>query len=282
MIRRHATLADVTNRVISDAAGPDGLTVGAAAAHAGVTVRTLHHWDAIGLVSPSERTPGGYRLYTAADVTRIHRVLIYRELGLSLESIGELLHAPISDTAASLHRQRAQLLDHVSRLQQMVASVDRMIEAADVGILLSPEEQVAIFGSDWQPSWVTEAHDRWGHTPQWAQYAENAAGRSTQDWQQIADNVKTLDHDLAAAKRADVKPGTEQANALAQRHRASINAYFHCTASMHVCLGKTYTTNPGYVAHYEAIEPGLSNWLRSIIEANAHTEGIDPDTATWN
>ena len=282
MIRAHVRLTDVTAGETSGAAAPAGLTVGAAAAHAGVTVRTLHHWDAIGLVSPSERTPGDYRLYTAADLIRIHRVLIYRELGLPLESIGELLDAPMSDTAASLRQQRAQLLEHVWRLHQMVAAVDRMIEAADAGILLSAKEQVAIFGHDWQPSWVTGAHDRWGHTPQWAQYAERAAGRTAQDWQQIADSVKTLDHDLAAAKRAGVEPGTEQANALAQRHRASINAYFHCTASMHVCLGKTYATNPDYAAYYEAIEPGLSSWLREIIDANARAEGIDPDTANWS
>jgi DNA-binding transcriptional MerR regulator len=281
MMYAHARLAGVTDSAITDAAGPGGLTVGAAAAHAGVTVRTLHHWDAIGLVCPSARTPGGYRLYTAADVTRIHRVLLYRELGLPLESIGELLDAPMSETAVSLRQQRAQLLEHVARLRGMVTAVDRMIEAAETGILLSAEEQVAIFGCDWQPSWVTEAHERWGHTPQWAQYAERAAGRTAQDWQQIADNVKALEHDLAAAKRAGVEPGTERANALAQRHRASISAYFHCTAAMHVCLGRTYTANPGYAAHYEALAPGLSGWLHQIIDANARAEGIDPDTASW-
>ncbi|MGH3170279.1 MAG: MerR family transcriptional regulator [Trebonia sp.] len=271
----------MTGNVIYDAAGPGGLTVGAAAAHAGVTVRTLHHWDTIGLVCPSERTPGGYRLYSAADIARIHRVLVYRELGMPLESIGALLDAPAPDTAASLRQQRAQLLEHVSRLEQMVAVVDRMIEAADTGILLSAEEQVAIFGREWQPTWVAEAHDRWGHTPQWAQYAERAAGRTAHDWQQVASSVKALDRDLAAAKRAGVEPGTGQANALARRHRASISEYFHCTASMHVCLGRTFGTNPAYAAHYEAMEPGLSGWLREIIEAGARAEGINPDTATW-
>ena len=84
------------------------------------------------------------------------------------------------------------------------------------------------------------------------------------------------------AKRAGVEPGSQEANALAQRHRASIEVYFHCTASMHVCLGRTYATDPGYAAHYEALEPGLSGWLREIIEANARAEGVDPDTATWS
>ncbi len=79
------------------AAGPDGadgLTVGRAAALVGVSVKTLHHWDAIGLVCPSERTWAGYRVYSGDDVARIHRVLVYRELGFPLAEIGRILDDP--------------------------------------------------------------------------------------------------------------------------------------------------------------------------------------------
>jgi DNA-binding transcriptional MerR regulator len=271
----------VTDTVMDDAAGAGGLTVGAAASHVGVTVRTLHHWDAIGLVRPSGRTSGGYRLYSAADVARIHRVLIYRELGLPLDDIGELLDAPTVDMTVPLRQQRAQLVERISRLQAMVDAVDRMIDAASAGILLSPEEQVAIFGQRWEPSSLAGARDRWGDTAQWAQYAERAAGMSPEDWQRIADNLATLENDLAAAKRAGVGPGSAEANALAERHRASIGAYFDCTHAMQVCLGRTHAADPGFTAYYDAIEPGLTLWLRDIIDANARAQGVDPDSATW-
>ncbi|PZG21046.1 MerR family transcriptional regulator [Nonomuraea aridisoli] len=267
---------------MDDAAGAGGLTVGAAASHVGVTVRTLHHWDAIGLVRPSGRSAGGYRLYSAGDVARIHRVLIYRELGLSLDDIGELLDAPTADMTVPLRQQRAQLVDRISRLRAMVDAVDRMIEAANSGILLSPEEQVAIFGQRWEPSSVAGARDRWGDTAQWTQFAERAAGMTPEDWQQVADNITTLENDLAAAKRAGVRPGSAEANALAERHRASIGVYFDCTLSMHVCLGRSSAADPGFLAYYDAIEPGLVSWLRDIIDANARDRGIDPDSATWS
>jgi MerR family transcriptional regulator, thiopeptide resistance regulator len=266
---------------MDDAAEPDGLTVGAVASHVGVTVRTLHHWDAIGLVRPSGRTTGGYRLYSGPDVARIHRVLIYRELGLSLDVIGELLDAPTFDVTAPLRQQRAQLLDRISRLQMMVDAVDRMIKAASSGILLSAEEQIAIFGQHWQPSWVADARDRWGNTAQWAQYAERAASMTPEGWQQIADSIAALSNDLAAAKRAGVTPGSAEANTLAERHRASIGVYFDCTYSMHVCLGRLYTSDPGFAVYYDAIEPGLISWLRDVIDANARARGIDPDAAAW-
>ncbi|WP_253799061.1 MerR family transcriptional regulator [Nocardia amikacinitolerans] len=268
----------MTNRAMDE----DGdLTVGAVASLVGVTIRTLHHWDSIGLVHPSERTDAGYRRYTAADLARIHRVLVYRELGVPLGDIAALLDAQAADALAALRTQRDQLRERGAHLRRMGDALDRMIEARESGILLSAEEQVAIFGEHWQPSWAAEARDRWGDTVQWAQYAERAAGRTAEHWQQIAEDVDALHTELGAALRAGVMPGSEQANALAERHRASLGVYFDCTHSMHVCLGRTYATDPGFATFYDGIETGLSAWLRDIIDANARANGVDPDSATW-
>ena len=268
-----ATAADTTEH--------DDLTVGAVASVVGVTVRTLHHWEAIGLIRPLERTSSGYRLYSASDLARIHRVLIYRELGLSLDSIGELLDAPLFDPGASLRQQRGLLVDRISRLRGMVEGVDHLIEATDAGTLLTPDEQVAIFGQDWKPSWITQAKDRWGDTDQWAQSAERAATRTPHDWQQIADSTTALNVDLAAAVGAKVDPAGPEAGVLVERHRASIGAYFDCTYSMQVCLGRLYTADPEFNASYEALEPGLTRWLRDAIDATATRHGIKPESATW-
>nr|WP_246461728.1 MerR family transcriptional regulator [Nocardia transvalensis] len=257
-----------------------GITVGAAAERAGVTVRALHHWDTIGLVRPSARTGTGYRLYTAADLARVHRVLVYRELGIPLGEIGELLDAP-GDATTSLIRQRDLVRGRIERLRRMDAALDRMIEARASGILLSDEEQVAIFGSHWRPSWTGEARERWGDTVQWAQYAERSAGRTAEHWQRIADGIDALHADLAAAHRDRMIPGSPEADALAELHRASMGQFFDCTHSMHACLGRTYATDPGFAGFYDGLEPGLAAWLRDIIAANARAHGVDPETATW-
>ncbi|MDO3646724.1 MerR family transcriptional regulator [Nocardia mangyaensis] len=259
----------------------DHHTVGAAARLLGATTRTLHHWDTVGLVSPFERTPAGYRLYTAADLARAHRVLVYRELGVALDAIGALLDAPAADALSTLRRQRDELGARIDRLGQMAAAVDRMIEARESGILLSAEDQIAIVGGDWQPAWVDQAREQWGDTPQWAQYAERAATRSAEDWQRITADTEALHADLAAACRSGVVPGDPRANTLAERHRVSLASYFDCTHAMHVCLGRRYASDPGYVAYYDALAPGLTAWLRDIIDANARANGTDPATATW-
>ncbi len=258
------------------------LTVGVAAELLGVTTRTLHHWDAVGLVHPSDRTSAGYRLYTAADLVRAQRVVVYRELGVPLDEIGALLDAPAADALATLRRQRDALHARMRRLRRTTEAMDRMIEARESGIRLSPQDQVAIFGGDWQPSWVAQAREKWGDTPQWTQYAERAADRSAQDWQRIAEDTAALHADLADALRAGVAPGSARADSLAERHRASIAVYFDCTHPMHVCLGRRYVGDPEYTAFYDAIEPGLTSWLSAVINANARAHGVDPETATWD
>jgi DNA-binding transcriptional MerR regulator len=271
----------MTHASAADAVPPDGLTVGGAASVVGVTVRTLHHWDELGLACPSRRTSGGHRLYDAADVARLHRVRVYRELDVPLADIAGLLDAPNDDAEQSLLRQRDQVREHIRRLEQSADALDRLIEARQSGILLSPEEQVAIFGESWRPSWAREARERWGDSSQWAQFAERSADRSPEDWRRIAADVEALQADLAEALRAGVRPGSAEANALAERQRASIGTYFDCTHSMQVCLGRTYVSDLDFRSSYEDIEPGLAGWLRDVIEANARAHGVDPRTATW-
>lgn len=277
-----ARLAVMTHRSTADAVPPDGLTVGGAASVVGVTVRTLHHWDEVGLARPSQRTLGGHRLYDAADVARLHRVRLYRELGVPLAEIAELLDAPTEDAEESLTRQRDQVREHIARLQRSADALDRLIEARRSGILLPHDEQVAIFGTTWQPSRQLEARDRWGDSAQWAQYAERAADRSPEDWRRIMASVEVLHADLAKALRDGVLPGSNRANALAEQHRASMGAYFDCTHAMHVLMARSYAEDPGFRSFYDDIEQGLGEWLRDIVDANALAHGVDPETATWS
>ena len=273
-------LDHVTDQLFGDEAD-SALTVGAAASRLGITVRTLHHWDAIGLVSPSGRSDGGYRLYTDADLGRIGRVLVYRDVGLSLDEIGILLDAPAAHVDETLRGQRAELRQRIADLEELGESLDRIIDARKSGVLLPAHEQVSIFGRHWQPSWGPEAHERWGDSAQWAQHAERSAGRTAEDWQKIADCVETLNEDLALACRSGVEPGSGEANLLAERHRASIGVYFDCTHSMQVCLGRMYVADPGFTAFYEQVETGLTVWLRAVIDANARANGVAPESATW-
>lgn len=261
--------------------GDELLTVGAASSLIGVSVRTLHHWDHIGLVSPSGRTSTGYRLYSAGDVARIHRVLVYRELGFSLTEVGDILDDPSVNESAHLERQRELLTERIDHLQQMVCAVDQMMEAQAMNKKLTPQEQSEIFGQDWNPEYQREAEERWGETDQWKQSQQRAAKMSQEDWQRIKADGDQLNQDLAQAARDGVEPGSGQANQLAERHRESIGQFYDCTHSMQVCLATMYTEDPRFTEYYEKLEPGLAEWLYRAVAENARAHGVDPDNATW-
>ena len=259
----------------------EGRTVGEVADLVGVTVRTLHHWDRIGLVSASGRTWSDYRVYDDDDVARIHRVLVYRELGFPLAQIAEILDDPGVDERAHLSRQRGLLIDRISRLQEMVSAVDRLKEAIEMNTPLTPEDRAEIFGTDWKEEYQVEAEERWGETPQWAQSQERTARMSKEDWKRVKAEGDALNADLAAAKRTGVDPASPEAAALAERHRASIAQFYDCTYSMQVCLARMYTQDQRFADTYDSLESGLTQWLVAAVEANARAHGVDPETATW-
>jgi DNA-binding transcriptional MerR regulator len=259
----------------------DGLTVGQVSARLGVTVRALHHWDEIGLARPSLRTAAGYRLYTAGDLERLHRIVVYREIGLGLDTIGAILDDATADVPGALRAQKAQVAERIERLKQLSAGLDRMIDAHERGLLLTVEQQAAIFGPEWDPDWPAQARDRYGHTTQWQQYAERSASRSPEEWQAVADAVAALDRALGEAMDAGVTAGGPEARRLVERHREVFASYFPLTRSMQVCLWRMYEDDPGFAAHYDGIRPGLAAWFRRIVDTDARAHGIDPDTATW-
>src|SRR5918996_901691 len=141
-----------------------GYTVGKVADLSGVTIRTLHHYDEIRLLSPSGRSAAGYRIYEEADLERLRQILFYRELGFALEEIATIVYDPRTDAVGHLRRQRGLLTERIERLQKMVAAIDYEMEAREMDIKLTPEERLEVFG-DFNPEDHTEAAEqRWGGT----------------------------------------------------------------------------------------------------------------------
>ncbi|MEU3460492.1 MerR family transcriptional regulator [Streptomyces sp. NPDC006733] len=113
----------------------------------GVSVRTLHHYDEIGLVRPSARTAAGYRAYSAGDVERLREVLAYRRLGFGLREVAELVGDPSTDAVAHLRRLRGILLERRDRADAMVTAIDRELTARAKGLQVTPEEQLEMLGA---------------------------------------------------------------------------------------------------------------------------------------
>ena len=132
-------------------------SVGQVAKAAGVTVRTLHHYDEIGLLSPSGRSAAGYRRYDDADLDRLQLIRYYRELGFPLDEITAILDDPASDPTAHLRRQHELLTGRIGKLQDMVAAIELAMEARRMNIKLTPEERFEVFGDHDPDQYADEA-----------------------------------------------------------------------------------------------------------------------------
>jgi DNA-binding transcriptional MerR regulator len=247
----------------------DANTVGAVAALTGVSVRTLHHYDHMGLVVPSVRTPAGYRGYTDADIERLHLVLVYRSVGIPLEEIRALLDDPGADVVEHLRRQHQLLLEQADRLQHTIKAVEELMNAHRSGIQLTAQEQVEIFGTTaFTEEYAMEAEKRWGDTDAWRQSQQRVSQLSKDDWIAIKAEGDALLEALAQAKRDGVEPGSEAANALAARHRASIERFYDCDEEMHRNLVQMYLADERFTRYYDDVEPGLAQFVHDIVFAS--------------
>jgi DNA-binding transcriptional MerR regulator len=243
-------------------------TVGEVAQLSGVTVRTLHHYGDIGLLTPGGRTNAGYRQYTAADLDRLTRILYYRDLGFSLESIATLLDES-TDTTEHLRRQRQLLMDRLARVQAMVTAIDRELEADMSGTELTAEEKLEIFGENYDPAWETEAEDRWGESDAWKQSQQRTKKFSKDDWKRLKADVEVFNERLVATFRSGAQPGSPEANEIAEAHRAGINTFYDCDYAMQRNLADMYLADERFTKTYEDLAPGLAQWVHDVIHANA-------------
>ena len=251
-------------------------SVGQVAELAGVTVRTLHHYDKIALLSPRERSTAGYRRYGDGDLERLQQIMFYRELGFSLVEIATLLDDPNADASAHLRRQRRLLSKRMACLGRMVTAIDKAMEAQKMNIALTPEERFEIFGDFTPEDYAEEVEERWGGTEAFAQSQRLVAEYTKQDWEQLKAEGAEIEHRLAAALRDDASSDSERAMELAERHRRHITRWFYdCGHDMHRGLGEMYANDPRFTAYYEDIAPGLAVYLRDAISANADRAAAD-------
>ncbi|MFE7853977.1 MerR family transcriptional regulator [Streptomyces sp. NPDC057403] len=250
--------------------GRDGYAVGEVAGFAGVTVRTLHHYDAIGLLVPSARSHAGHRRYSEADLDRLQQILFYRELGFPLEEVAALLDDPDTDPRAHLRRQHELLTARIEKLQKMAEAVEHAMEARKMGINLTPKERFEVFGDKDPDRYAEEAEARWGGTEAYAESQRRAASYTKEDWKRLQAEVDDWSERYAALVAAGAPATGEAAMDLAEEHRLHVSCwFFEVSYDMHRCFGEMYVSDERFTAYYDAMHPGLAAHLRDAITANA-------------
>jgi len=247
-------------------------TVGRVAEIAGVTVRTLHHYDEIGLLTPGDRSSAGYRRYDDADLERLQQILLYRELGFTLEEITAILDDPAVAARTHLRRQHGLLQDRIARLQDMLTGVEYLLEAHKLGIKLTPEEKFEVFGDADPDQYTEEVEERWGNTDAYRESARKTAQYTKDDWVRIKQESADLAARWLVAFDGGVPADSQPAMDLAEEHRQQITKfYYDCTFEIHSGLAEMYLADERFRRNYDDQRPGLAQYVHDAILANAVT-----------
>lgn len=238
------------------------LTVHEISELAGVSVRTLHHYDNIGLLRPHARTKAGYRLYSNADLARLQQILLFRELEFPLADIRRILESPDFDQNKALEQQIELLILKRERLDKIIAQAQALRSKGASAL------NFEAFDTSKLDDYAKEAKASWGTTPQWAEYERKSAGRTAQEEAGMGAELMGLFVPFGKMASAGADPGCKEAQTQVGVIQEFITEHFYaCTNEILAQLGNAYGCGGDFTHNINQVAgPGAAEFAAAAIE----------------
>ena len=232
---------------------------------AGVSSRTLRHYDHVGLLRPAGTGPGGVRRYGRPELLRLQHVLLLRELGLGLDDIAAVLGGT-TDEVDALRRHHCRLVAEVDRLRRLADTVEKTIDEREGGRTMEAEELFDGFRND---PYAAEAREHWGE--QAAEVRRRAASWDGATAARVRDEGDAVHRALAEALRSGAAPGDPAVQQVVARHHRWVSRFWEPDAEAYAGLGRLYVDDERFTATIDAHEPGLAAFLCAAMDVYART-----------
>ncbi len=244
-------------------------TVKQMAKASGVSVRMLHHYDAIGLLAPAEIGANGYRYYGQAELLRLQQILFYRELGFPLATIGRVLDDSGFALEAALLAHRDRLGADIARYRRLIRTIDRTVESLRQETRMADDKFFEGFSPEKQAEWEAELRTRFSPEAETAfiDAKERMAALDADGRKALVDEMDALHSTFAALAERRIPPAAPEAQAVTARHHAWVCRSWTPTAEAYAGLGRLYVEHSDFRATFEAVRPGLGLYLA---QAMAH------------
>lgn len=233
----------------------------------GVSVRTLHHYDEIGLLTPESVNQAGYRLYSDRELERLQQILFFREIGFSLQEIKKILDDPDFDRKRALQSHKELLLEKKKRLEAIIETVDKTIESIEGGYEMSKKDMFE--GFDMTPieehkrKYAAEARQKYGDAVMDA-VEKRTDNYTKDDWAQImAKSGSIFAKVIAAMDRGPADPQVQEA--VGELRQWITDHFYDCTTEIFRGLGDLYVTDERFTANIDKYKPGLAAFLREAM-----------------
>ncbi len=235
----------------------------------GVSVRTLHYYDKIGLLQPSVVDDKGYRFYDDVSLERMQDILFYRELDFSLKTIAEILDAPGYIRYEALENQKYLLQIKMRRLERLISAIEDIEYSTDtegglnvdLSLFDNSEFEVA------QKKYEDQVKEYWGNTEAYAEYTEKTAGYSKDKWNKVGNEFADILNEFAKLHELGVEPDNVLAQELARDLQNYINDHFYtCTKEVFSALGNIYVDDERFTKNIDKHGNGVAHFMSKAID----------------
>ena len=229
----------------------------------GVSVRTVHYYDEIGLLKPAAVDEhSGYRYYDEASLLRMQEILFYRELDFSLKNICEILSSPNYDKQKALHEQKKLLTLKKERLERLIAAVDSAAKGETV---------MNAFDNGEFETYKAEAKQRWGGTAAYAEYAEKSKDNSQEKNNALVEGMESVLGEFALCMKNGAEPNSVSAQALVKKLQKYITENFYtCTNQILAGLGQMYIADERFKNNIDKHGGGTAEFISEAIHIYCH------------
>ena len=225
---------------------------------AGVSVRTLHYYDKIGLLTPAQRSENGYRYYRKAELYRLQQIMFYKTIGYGLADIKEMLDKEGFDIITSLRFQKKTLTTQYAELKKLITTIDKTInELKNKEGMITDKELYEGFTEKQAQKMRNEATERWGDEVGLVE--KDIKAMSKQGWRDIKQEAEEINLWLANLIHKPVEHAEVQK--VVYLHFQHMNKFYKVSEVRYRGLADMYVQDERFKQYYEAVKPGLANFL---------------------
>ena len=230
----------------------------------GVSVRTLHYYDEIGLLKPSfVDEQNGYRYYDDNTLCRMQEILFYRELQFSLKDIRMILSSPDYDKQNALKEQKHLLTLKKERLERLVSALDGAMKGEKISMDIFDNSEFEAKREEY----AKEAKEKWGDTAAYKESAEKTAGYSADKWNSVNSAMDELIAEFAECRRNGFAPDSKEAQELVKRWQDFItDNYYTCTKEILAGLAEMYVSDERFMKNIDRHGDGTARFMSEAIK----------------
>lgn len=231
---------------------------------AGVSVRTLHHYDEIGLLKPADRSEKGYRYYGRDELLLLQQIMFYRELDIPLKDIAELTESSSYDALKSLESHKIQLQQRGKKIEKLLQTIDKTINAMkNENNMITDEELYEGFSKEEVADMRNEVAQRWG-ADELLNSEERVRQMGKDKWKDVKQEAEEIARQFASV--ADLQPSDPIVQQVVLQHYRHISLFYEVTVERYSGLGKLYVDDARFTVFYDKHRQGLSAFINNAIQ----------------